>query len=233
MPRYFDSLNMWVLLISSARHGMRFSRSISIPKYVITSCRGGSNDHHRQTKFMLKLSKLYSNAIPNDSTAYPAPLASWDAFKRDDYLLTVKGAPDVLLSRCDSVVNPTGGNPLALTWALRERIVAVQEEWAAKGRRVLLLTRKVIPYDEIPPKLDRNSEEFADVVNDLNSDLMIVGLVGLIDPLKPDIIETVRKCRGAGIRFFVVTGVSKHIEEERQKSLCNRGSSDYLCRDRM
>lgn len=152
---------------------------------------------------MLKLSKLYPNTPTN---SFPAPIASTDKFSTDSYLLTVKGAPEVILPRCDYVVNPSGGDPIPLSTGVRDRIVTIQEQWAAQGRRVLLLAKRIVAHDEIPPKMDKGSEEFSELVHDLNSELIIVGLVGLIDPLKPDIIRTVQVCRGAGIRFFVVTG---------------------------
>jgi sodium/potassium-transporting ATPase subunit alpha len=87
----------------------------------------------------------------------------------------------------------------------------------------------VIPRERLPKETDPYGEGFDELIDALNSELIIVGLVGLIDPLKPDITETVRYdkektsyahalqspltclfifriCRGAGIRFFVVTG---------------------------
>jgi len=74
------------------------------------------------------------------------------------------------------------------------------------GRRVLLLARRVVARELLPKKIDPYAEDFDELVDELNSELIVVGLVGLIDPLKPDITETVRICRGAGIRSFVVTG---------------------------
>lgn len=152
---------------------------------------------------MLKLSQLDSEYRTGP---FPAPIASWDGFKHDDFLLTIKGAPEILLPRCDFVVNPRGGAPIPLTANVREQVVGIQEQWAADGRRVLLLARRIIASDMIPVKADPDSEEFAELIEELNEKLIVVGLVGLIDPLKPDIIDTVRICRGAGIRFFVVTG---------------------------
>ncbi|KAN0129017.1 sodium-potassium ATPase [Lactarius tabidus] len=156
-----------------------------------------------KTKFMLTLSE----AIPPTDIEgpLPTPLASWDSFAPGDLLLCVKGAPEVLLGRCSHVISGAD-QPLFLTYAARQRIVTVQEQWAAQGRRVLLLARRVVPRDSLPKEIDPYSEEFNALVDSLNSDLIIVGMVGLIDPLKPDIPETVRVCRGAGIRFFVVTG---------------------------
>lgn len=162
----------------------------------------------------IRADEVHAQALPADlyrgsywtPTPHPSPIASWDKFRHDSYLLAVKGAPDVLLPRCESVLNPLGGKPIPLDGGVRERIVSVQEQWAAQGRRVILLARRVVRSAKIPPKMDTDSEEFEELVNELNSELIIVGFVGLIDSLKPDIAETVRICRGAGIRFFVVTG---------------------------
>ncbi|KAH9987209.1 hypothetical protein BJV77DRAFT_1026401 [Russula vinacea] len=149
-----------------------------------------------KTKFMLTISE----AVPptDESGPLPAPLASWDSFAPGDLLLCVKGAPDVLLSRCTQVLAPGGDRPLNLTYAARLRIVAIQEQWAAQGRRVLVLARRVISRDLFPKDVDAYAEGFEEVIDGLNSELIIVGLVGLIDPLKPDIPDTVRICR-AGI----------------------------------
>ncbi|KAL0952279.1 hypothetical protein HGRIS_006569 [Hohenbuehelia grisea] len=153
-----------------------------------------------RTKFMLKISKLVDHHLPHNSQL-PAPLSDADSFEpASDYLLTVKGAPDVLYPRCGSVLTSTDGEVVQLTPSRLAKVVEVQNEWAAHGRRVLMLARKVIRSGDFKGTL---SEE---VVAELNQDLTIVGLVGLIDPLKDDIVETVRVCRGAGIRFFMVTG---------------------------
>ncbi|KAF8811093.1 sodium-potassium ATPase [Phlegmacium glaucopus] len=157
-----------------------------------------------KTKFMLQLSEL-SSAIPLDGTLVP-PLALWDNYTRGSFLLSVKGAPEVLMPRCSHVLDPSGGPPIPISTAIRERITDVQERWSRTGQRVLLLARRIIRDNWLERATDRQSEEFAEVVEEYNRDLIIVGLVGLIDPLKPDIKHTVTVCRGAGIRFFIVTG---------------------------
>ncbi|EUC60331.1 sodium/potassium-transporting ATPase subunit alpha [Rhizoctonia solani AG-3 Rhs1AP] len=150
-----------------------------------------------KTKFMLKLSKL----VDLSSGSLPAPLVGSDEFNpQTDYLLTVKGAPDVLYPRCTSIMSPVDGQILDLTPQRLAQITAVQNRWAARGRRVLMLGRRIVHGSELKGPI--SDEAIADV----NWNLTIIGLVGLIDPLKEDIIETVRICRGAGIRFFMVTG---------------------------
>ena len=148
---------------------------------------------------MLKLCKS-TEATPS------APIASWDNYENSDFLLLVKGAPEVLLSRCKFVVDPAGGEPIPLSPPVLERLSRIQEQWARDGQRVLLLARRVVHEEELPKNADPQSEEFVGLVEGLRDGLIIVGLVGLIDPLKPSIPHVVKTCRSAGIRFFVVTG---------------------------
>lgn len=135
---------------------------------------------------MLKLSKL-STTAPSEVP----PLASWDQFATDDYLLSIKGAPEVLISRCKFVLDPNGGPPIPLSSSALERIVAIQEKWAQHGQRVLL-ARRVIRANLIPKTFDPLSDDFARLIDRHNCELIIVALVGLIDPLKPSIKRTVR-----------------------------------------
>lgn len=139
---------------------------------------------------MLKLSCL----SPESTAAYlrPAPLATWDDYAPTDYLLTVKGAPDVLFPRCGSVVNPAGGQPIPLNKEVLARIVTIQDKWASQGQRVLILARKIIKEEEIPKSTLKSLQAMDELMNDLNEDLVIVGLVALTDPLKDDVAETVR-----------------------------------------
>jgi sodium/potassium-transporting ATPase subunit alpha len=148
-----------------------------------------------KTKFMLKIVR----PVPG---ARPAPVSPTESFGPRDLMLMAKGAPDVLLKRCTSINTPDGVVPLA---PVISRLIAVQEAWAAHGERVLLLAKRIVR--DLPASLPVESDAFADYVNTtLNQDLTVVGLVGLVDPPRADIPETVKIMRGAGIRFFMVTG---------------------------
>lgn len=159
---------------------------------------------------MLQLSEL-SSAIPLDGPLI-SPLAPWDNYTRGSFLLSVKGAPEVLIPRCSHVLDPSGGPPISISTAIRERITDVQERWSRTGQRVLLLARRIVRDNWLEKATDRQSEEFAEVVEEYNRDLIIVGLVGLIDPLKPDIKHTVRSVsvpisssdNGSDLRFLSV-----------------------------
>ena len=82
------------------------------------------------------------------------PLASWDSFAPGDLLLCVKGAPDVLLTPCASVVRPGGDRPLNLTYAARQRIImiAIQEQWATRVTACWFSARRVVARDLLPRK---------------------------------------------------------------------------------
>ena len=139
---------------------------------------------------MLQLSEL-SSTIPLDGPLI-APLAPWDNYTRGCFLLSVKGAPEVLMPRCSHVLDPSGGPPIPISTSIRESIINVQENWSRTGQRVLLLARRIVRDNWLEGATERQSEEFAEVVEEYNRDLIIVGLLGLIDPLKPDIKHTVR-----------------------------------------
>lgn len=106
-----------------------------------------------------------------------------------------------IIGRCSYTLDPDGGEPLPLIETVKTRLTQVQELWASKGQRVLLLARKVVRRAELPLKLSFDSQDFADHINlNINHDLTIVGLVGLVDPPKDDIPATVATLRSAYIR---------------------------------
>ena len=145
------------------------------------------------TKFMISVVKPASWATKDDKEAMPCG--------ENEYVMMVKGAPDVLLRRCTSVYDPATDSSLPLDSEKSASIVAVQEKWASKGQRVLLVARRIILQTSDSP----DSPAFAEYITRSNGELQVVGLVGIIDPPREDIPETIRICRNAGIRVFMVS----------------------------
>ena len=106
-------------------------------------------------------------------------------------LLLVKGAPERVLAMCRGVAGKDGREqPLdADAWH------ACVEAQARAGRRVLALARRELPVGHV--RL---------APGDLDGNLVLLGLVGIIDPAREEAIRAVAQCRAAGIRVKMITG---------------------------
>jgi magnesium-transporting ATPase (P-type) len=108
-----------------------------------------------------------------------------------DRLITVKGAPERVLELCDRQRSATGDESLdAPMWR------AAIDSLAARGQRVIAFASK-----RAAPGAD--SLEFADVET---GDSTLLGLVGLIDPPRPEAVRAIADCRAAGIDVKMITG---------------------------
>jgi sodium/potassium-transporting ATPase subunit alpha len=106
------------------------------------------------------------------------------------------------MDRISSYVSPTGVT-LDFDIATRAGVEAIKDEWSSQGRRVLLLARKAISGTSI--RADPSTTAFESAMNQqAKSGLTLVGLVGLVDPPRPEIPQVVSVLRGAGIRIFMV-----------------------------
>ncbi|PWY75421.1 Na/K ATPase alpha 1 subunit [Aspergillus heteromorphus CBS 117.55] len=125
-------------------------------------------------------------------------------FKRNDTLLTIKGAPDILIERCTQIVD-TDGSVQPLDARMLAHVRIVKDQWSNDGKRVILLARKVLPAADV--MFSTTSREFeTEVLNHAKTGLILVGLVGIVDPPRDEIPDVVRTLRRAGVRFFMVTG---------------------------
>lgn len=78
--------------------------------------------------------------------------------------------------------------------------------YSSQGKRCILLARKVIRQDNL--RYQPGTSQFEDEMTEqAKSDLTLVGLVAIVDPLRPEIHDVVLTLRGAGIRVFMVSGI--------------------------
>ena len=108
----------------------------------------------------------------------------------------VKGAPDILLSRCTHILS---GSPIPVTPALAKDVENANADMAGRALRVLGCAYKDI---DALPQGELTSEE-------LESGLTFAGLVGMIDPPRMEVKQAVAECYGAGIRPVMITGDHK------------------------
>ncbi len=109
----------------------------------------------------------------------------------EGYLLALKGAPEVVVERCDRFESEQG--PLPLEAERRGRALQAAAELAGRGLRTLALAYRVLPE---PPSDLREAE----------AELVLVGVVGMSDELRPETRPAVAESRQAGVRVVMVTG---------------------------
>ena len=114
---------------------------------------------------------------------------------QDKIIVSTKGSLDSLLKVCTSYYE--NGKIYKLDDKQRQRILNFEKEMAQKALRVLSFAYKVIK--EVP-----DEDELPNVENDLT----FVGLVGMMDPPRETVKESIKTCREAGIRPIMITGDS-------------------------
>ena len=112
------------------------------------------------------------------------------------YIQYTKGAPDEVLKCCTKILKD--GKIRDITEADRTEILKKNKEYADRALRVLACSFKEL--SEIPA--DQSSEA-------LEKDLVFCGLVGMIDPVRPEVKAAIEECRTAGIRPIMITGDHK------------------------
>ena len=112
----------------------------------------------------------------------------------------VKGAPDVILDLCGHGLE--SGQILGLTPEMRATILTQNRDMASKALRVLAVACR--PLQEVPASVTPEIVE---------KDLVFVGLLGMIDPPRPEVIEALQVARDAGLKSVMVTGDYKDTAE--------------------
>ena len=107
-----------------------------------------------------------------------------------------KGAPDEILKICTTAI--VNGKEVRLTDELKNDILKANKNMADKALRVLAVATKRLPG--VPDSYEANH---------LENDLCFIGMVGMIDPVRPEVKSAIDKCRLAGIRPIMITGDHK------------------------
>jgi Ca2+-transporting ATPase len=134
-------------------------------------------------------------------------------WREADYVAFSKGAIDSLLQVADQVW--TGDEVVPLTDEFRERILAANDRLAQQGQRVLGVAFR--PLENPDEKLEQHK--------------IIIGLVGMIDPPRPEVKTAVTTARTAGIRPIMITGdhplTAQHIAKDLTITETDRNLTGY------
>ena len=108
------------------------------------------------------------------------------------YRIITKGAPDVLLEKCQKQIGENFGQSTILE---KLKIQKENEKMAQKALRVIAVGYKDV--EVLPQKIDTNT---------LENNLIFVGLIGMIDPPREGVKEAIKTCKRAGIKTVMITG---------------------------
>ena len=133
------------------------------------------------------------------------------------FLVAVKGAPDELLKRVTQI--ESNGDVQPLTKTSRDQILTVKHELATQALRVLAFAYKVITT--VPTTVNTET---------LENDLVFAGMVGMIDPERPEVEQAVAEAKSAGIRPLMITGDHRDTAEAIavRLGIINAGEDDAV-----
>ena len=114
-------------------------------------------------------------------------------FFADNIVSFTKGAPDIIINRCNKVYN--NGKIDEINMEIKNRINYENISFAKQALRVLALAYK--EYQYLPDDISSESVE---------KDLIFIGLIGIIDPARPEAKEAIQICKKAGIKPIMITG---------------------------
>jgi len=147
--------------------------------------------------------ELAESIAPGAVTCPPTDEVPFDSQRRrmstlhqtdEGKMLFMKGAPEMVLPRCEQIETPSGVAPF--TVGHQAQIMAALEAMTQKGLRVLAFACRRLS--------DHTTREAYE------SQLTLLGLVGLEDPPRPEVTVAIQRCREAGIKVIMVTGDHPH-----------------------
>ena len=116
-----------------------------------------------------------------------------DNFFPEKIVSFTKGAPDIIISRCNSIL--INGETIPLTDEIRKDLLNQNTRFSKSALRVLGFAYK--EYNEMPSEIQQNIVE---------NNMVFVGLVGMIDPPREEAKEAIKLCKEAGIDTYMITG---------------------------
>lgn len=122
-------------------------------------------------------------------------------------LLTVKGAPDILLKSCTSVLQRDGDDGVVVKDMddnILQNIKAVQQKWSNEGKRVIMLASKMVR----PSTIDFTNRFSASekLREESSCGMTLVGMLGIEDPPRKNIDVVLGQLRDAGVKIVMITG---------------------------
>ncbi len=156
---------------------------------VVLASKSGLDPEHLRAHLPRAEEVPFDSSTKFMATLHPHPEAD------DRALVVVKGAPDVVLARCSTMVDR--GGVVAIDDDRRERLLSDNHALGSEGLRVLALAATELPIAA--------GDYEGDLAAELDG-LRLEALVGILDPARPEAIDAIAECATAGISVKMITG---------------------------
>lgn len=123
--------------------------------------------------------------------------------------LLVKGAPESIIDRCTQTIVGANGKKVPMSKNLSDILLREVVDYGNRGLRVIALASVEDVTSNPLLKKAKTTKEYLD----LEQKLTFLGLVGMLDPPRPEVAGSIRKCKEAGIRVIVITGDNRNTAE--------------------
>ncbi|KAL8730446.1 MAG: hypothetical protein Q9166_004084 [cf. Caloplaca sp. 2 TL-2023] len=137
--------------------------------------------------------------------------------------LLVKGAPESIIERCSHTLVGIKGKKIPLERKHADLLSQEVIEYGNRGLRVIALaSTENLQLSKLSTA--KTTEEYLQI----EQDLTFIGLVGMLDPPRPEVAESIRKCKEAGIRVVVITGDNRNTAESICRQIGVFGTNEDL-----
>ncbi len=170
---------------------------------IVAAAKAGANlqdlqqAYTREQEIPFDATRKRMVTLHNVNAPRPEDLSPFtDESARQWDVVLVKGAPDIVLDLCahyqriDDSVAP-------LDDAMRARVREANDQMSANALRVLAMAYRLLPQD---------ASEHPGILTQAENELVFVGLLGMIDPARPEVLPALETARQAGIRTVMITG---------------------------
>lgn len=206
---YDDKTNMFGLIGPATEGALRvLVEKIGTPVESINHIRASLP----RSAWIHYASRYYEEQLPLRATyEFSRDRKSMSVLVGDDssQKLLVKGAPESILERCTHVIVGQNGKRVPIT---RKHAELLTEEISIFGKRGL----RVMAFASLENVSNKSAFESAKTTKQyaaLEQKLTFIGLVGMLDPPRPEVAASIRECKNAGIRVIMITGDNQTTAE--------------------
>ncbi|KAI0125907.1 calcium-transporting ATPase sarcoplasmic/endoplasmic reticulum type [Xylariales sp. AK1849] len=166
--------------------------------------------HHASAHYEQKYPRLATFEFSRDRKSMSVVVQNGQQKK-----LLVKGAPESIIERCTHTLVGTSGKRVEMNSKLYDLLMREVVEYGNRGLRVIALAS----VEDVSSNPLIHSAKSTAQYAELEQNLTLLGLVGMLDPPRPEVSGAIKKCRRAGIRVIVITGDNRNTAESICRSI--------------